>query len=300
VDTAGALARRREIEVCSLRILSENVEMTLRLGSWVLLIVPILAFEKLLHFQFLEPADLYKITLGIVFSSMAAIEIQLLVIRRHMTSEVGNISSGLELIFARYHNFDKVRIFAYTGDQVAGSVSNSCKSHGATIEVCHLLLYDCPKLERRPDFRSARAYAGRDRHRERRGEPQNAQAPQARHVRQVPLPGELLRALDRAFKLRRRQADPDLAVRWLWRWSRTTAWRRVKEIMAAAGITGPPAMPNGLRHGFGVNAFQSSVPPHLVQRWLGHASLRTTAIYGDVIGPEERAFAARMWVKRIK
>ena len=28
---------------------------------------------------------------------------------------------------------------------------------------------------------------------------------------------------------------------------------------------------------------------------IGHASLRTTAIYGDVIGPEERAFAARMW-----
>jgi hypothetical protein len=50
-----------------------------------------------------------------------------------------------------------------------------------------------------------------------------------------------------------------------------------------------------LRHGFGVKAFQSNVPPHLVQRWLGHASLKTTAIYGDVIGPEERAFAARMW-----
>jgi len=57
--------------------------------------------------------------------------------------------------------------------------------------------------------------------------------------------------------------------------SRTTAWRRVKEVIAAAGITGTPAMPKGLQHGFGVNAFQSSVPPHLVQRWRGHASLRT-------------------------
>jgi integrase len=45
--------------------------------------------------------------------------------------------------------------------------------------------------------------------------------------------------------------------------------------MAAAHVTGTPAMPKGLRHGFGVNAFQSLVPPHLVQRWLGHASLRT-------------------------
>jgi integrase/recombinase XerD len=116
-------------------------------------------------------------------------------------------------------------------------------------------------------------------------------------VRQVPLPGELLCALDRAFQLRRRQADPDLASDRLSRWSRTTAWRRVKDIMAAAEITGTPAMPKGLRHGFGVNAFQSGVPPHLVQRWLGHASLRTTSIYGDVIGPDERAFATRMWAK---
>jgi len=50
-----------------------------------------------------------------------------------------------------------------------------------------------------------------------------------------------------------------------------------------------------LRHGFGVDAFQASVPPHLVQRWLGRASPRTTVIYGDVIGPEERTFAERMW-----
>ncbi len=57
-------------------------------------------------------------------------------------------------------------------------------------------------------------------------------------------------------------------------------------------------MPKGLRHGFGVNAFQSNVPPHLVQRWLGHASLRTTSIYGDVVGAEERGFAARIWQGR--
>ena len=42
----------------------------------------------------------------------------------------------------------------------------------------------------------------------------------------------------------------------LWRWSRTTAWRYVKAVMVAADITGTPAMPKGLRHGFGVNAFQ--------------------------------------------
>jgi integrase/recombinase XerD len=113
--------------------------------------------------------------------------------------------------------------------------------------------------------------------------------------RQVPLPRSVLGKLDHAFHLRRRQHDPDSARRRIWNWSRTTAWRRVKEVMAAANVSGTPAMPKGLRHGFGVNAFQSLVPPHLVQRWLGHASLKTTAIYGDVVGLEERAFAERMW-----
>lgn len=101
--------------------------------------------------------------------------------------------------------------------------------------------------------------------------------------------------LNQFFRLRFRQRDPELASARLWTWSRTTAWRRVKEVMAVAGVIGAPAMPKGLRPGFGVNAFQASVPPHLVQRWLGHASLKTTSIYGDVMGPEERAFAERMW-----
>jgi integrase len=93
-------------------------------------------------------------------------------------------------------------------------------------------------------------------------------------VRQVPLPRDTLRDLNRFFKLRRLQRDPDLAVKRLWRWSCTTAWRRVKEVMAAAKIVGTPAMPKGLRHGFGVSAFQASVPPHLVQRWLGQRHTR--------------------------
>jgi integrase/recombinase XerD len=117
-------------------------------------------------------------------------------------------------------------------------------------------------------------------------------------VRQVPLPREVLSELDHEFELRSAQHDQALANERIWRFSRTTAWRRVKEVMAEAAIAGTPAMPKGLRHGFGVNAFQSNVPPHLVQRWLGHASQRTTAIYGDVIGPDERAFAERMWANR--
>jgi site-specific recombinase XerD len=111
----------------------------------------------------------------------------------------------------------------------------------------------------------------------------------------VPLPSSLLRELNHHFDLRAAQHDPLQLTQRLWPWSRTTAWRRVKAVMATAGIAGTPASPKGLRHTFGVVAFQANVPPHIVQRWLGHASLRTTAIYGDVSGREERMFASRLW-----
>lgn len=67
--------------------------------------------------------------------------------------------------------------------------------------------------------------------------------------------------------------------------------------MASAAISGTPAMPKGLRHGFGVHAVQARVPVTLVQRWLGHASLRTTSIYIDVTGADERAIAGLMRYK---
>jgi integrase len=88
-------------------------------------------------------------------------------------------------------------------------------------------------------------------------------------VRQVPLPAAILIELDDEFDLRSAQRDPDRANERIWKWSRTTAWRRIKEIMAAARISCTPAMTKGLLYGFGVNAFQSNVPPHLVQRRLG-------------------------------
>lgn len=113
-------------------------------------------------------------------------------------------------------------------------------------------------------------------------------------VRQVPLPADLLHELNCVFKLDAAQRDPMVAQARLWHWSRSTAWRHVKEVMRAADVHGSSAMPKGLRHTFGVAAF-NTFPPHLVQRWLGHASLRTTAIYGDVSGPEERSFAERLW-----
>jgi integrase/recombinase XerD len=114
--------------------------------------------------------------------------------------------------------------------------------------------------------------------------------------RAVPVPPDFL---DRLFLVHdleslRRGSDRGRGVR-LWQWSRSTAWRRVAEVMQAAGITGLHATPKGLRHGFGIKAVTSDVPLHMTQKWLGHARLSTTAIYTNATGDEERLIAERMW-----
>ncbi len=81
----------------------------------------------------------------------------------------------------------------------------------------------------------------------------------------------------------------------LWSIHRVTAWRTVISTMEAASVRGPMRCCKGLRHGYGVQAVGNGVPLTLLQKWLGHASLATTAIYLDVVGEEERAFAERMW-----
>jgi len=81
----------------------------------------------------------------------------------------------------------------------------------------------------------------------------------------------------------------------LWTFCRTTGWRKMKRIFARAGIEGVHACPKGLRHGFAVSALNAGVPLPLLRRWLGHSSIRTTSIYTEVMGEEERAFAERMW-----
>ncbi|MBO6674105.1 MAG: tyrosine-type recombinase/integrase [Rhizobiales bacterium] len=114
-------------------------------------------------------------------------------------------------------------------------------------------------------------------------------------IREVPIPTMLIDLLVASHKLDQRQ--PSSECPYLWPWHRGHAWRHVKQVMAAAEISGIQACPRGLRHGFGVHAIRSGVPLTLVQRWLGHAALSTTAIYLDAIGPEERLMAERMWTR---
>ena len=65
--------------------------------------------------------------------------------------------------------------------------------------------------------------------------------------------------------------------------------------MKEAEITGPQACPKGLRHGFGIHAIRSGIQLNMLQKWMGHSSIETTAIYTNAIGPEEMELAERMW-----
>lgn len=109
-----------------------------------------------------------------------------------------------------------------------------------------------------------------------------------RVYRAVPIPAALMLELSRL-------ADAEGPEARLWPWSRQTGWRRVKAVMAKAGIAGPQATPKGLRHQFGILAAERNIPTGVAQRWMGHASPKTTAIYQQAVGAEERAFAERMW-----
>lgn len=110
-------------------------------------------------------------------------------------------------------------------------------------------------------------------------------------TREVPVPRSLKAAFDAL------QAPEDTLV-----WGaghhlvpRSTAYRWIKRLMTEAGITGPKACPRGLRHAYGVSAIMAGVPLHMLQRWMGHARMETTAIYATVLGPEQLAVADRMW-----
>ena len=82
----------------------------------------------------------------------------------------------------------------------------------------------------------------------------------------------------------------------LWPWQRTQAYNHIKRIMKEAGIPqGKHQSPKGLRHAFGVNAIVKGIPLNILQKWMGHSSMETTAIYADAVGREESEIALKMW-----
>ena len=111
--------------------------------------------------------------------------------------------------------------------------------------------------------------------------------------RAVPIPERLIDTLDLVHGIREQKIRRNTP---LWPYSRTTAWRHVKAIMANAGLTdGAQFSPKGLRHGYGVHAISKNVPLNMLSKWMGHAKIETTAIYANALGEEQHQIAQRMW-----
>ncbi len=64
---------------------------------------------------------------------------------------------------------------------------------------------------------------------------------------------------------------------------------------AAHAIQRPELTLKDLRHVAAIAWVKAGVHIRLVQKWLGHAQLSTTAVYANAVGAEEKDIARRMW-----
>lgn len=112
----------------------------------------------------------------------------------------------------------------------------------------------------------------------------------------IPVPPAYLTTLNTAHDIRSAQSRKKPAQTRLWTWTRQHAYEIVKDVMIEANIAdGPHRSPKGLRHAYGIGAITKNVPLNMLCKWMGHADIKTTAIYADAVGPEEQDIAARMW-----
>lgn len=109
--------------------------------------------------------------------------------------------------------------------------------------------------------------------------------------REVPIPDHLLEQIQRVHDL----SDP---TEKLWPFCRRTGLRIVRRVMAEVDVNGIQGCPRGLRHSYGVHASLYAVSPGKIQKWMGHADLKTTMIYADAVDAEEREMAARLWDRK--
>lgn len=117
-----------------------------------------------------------------------------------------------------------------------------------------------------------------------------------RVYRQVPVPSDYLDTLNTAHGIREAQKIKKTANAPIFDLSRQRVWQIVKSVMIEAGISdGPHRTVKGLRHSYGVNAIVNEVPLNMLQKWMGHADISTTAIYANAVGREERDIAGKMW-----
>lgn len=113
----------------------------------------------------------------------------------------------------------------------------------------------------------------------------------------VPIPDFYMTVFDKALGISKilKNELADHTMR-LWPFGRKKGGDLVKKVMHAATIFGLRATSRGLRHTFGVFCILKGVPEVRLQKYMGHSSLRTTAIYTALVGMEDREILARTWV----
>jgi integrase len=76
--------------------------------------------------------------------------------------------------------------------------------------------------------------------------------------------------------------------------TRIRVYQIIQEAGEKAGIDKDRRHPHVFRHGFAVNAVLSGVPPLVLRRWLGHASIDTTLGYTEVLAQDTKAYLEKM------
>ena len=112
--------------------------------------------------------------------------------------------------------------------------------------------------------------------------------------RLVELPEEYLTSLQDVYEAKSKKGIR-AGEKPLWNFSSRTAQNHVKSVMKEAGITGKKASSRGLRHSMGVMLALDKVPANVIQNILGHAAIKNTLIYLQVIGEERRQMISGTW-----
>ena len=113
--------------------------------------------------------------------------------------------------------------------------------------------------------------------------------------RTIPLPSTFLDELNLMYDIKKRQRIKGEQKKRVWKWTRNTAYLKVKKVMKEANIFGTKATPKGLRHGFAIHCLEKKIPLNMISKWMGHSSIEVTAIYQNALGEEERRIASRLW-----
>ncbi len=76
--------------------------------------------------------------------------------------------------------------------------------------------------------------------------------------------------------------------------SRIRVYQILQDAGKKAGIEKGRRHSHVLRHGFAVNAVLSGVPPMILRKWMGHATIDTTLIYTEVLAQDSKEYLKRM------